>query len=553
MAGWSTARGTLAPGEIDMGTTVRTERGRGSTSSSANGTRPGVARRLTLAAVALGLVAGLGACSSSDDGGSNAKATTTTKASTYTTRPAAVRPEGPAATIDKELTAGKGPALTDLAPPDLAGHDFVEHEFQVSGTAVTYEPKGDLAKDGRWSVTEGPTADYTTRVVVRRPESAEDFNGTVVVEWLNVSGGLDANPDWGYLADELLRRGYAWAGVSVQSIGVEGGPVAVSVPVAGSLAGQGLKKMVPERYADLHHPGDGFSYDMYTQVARALRANAATTDDNAILGSLKPEILLAAGESQSGFALTSYADAVQPLTEAFDGFFIHSRGGGGLPIGTQTNSDIAGALARDAAPIRTDLDVPVLMLESESDVVGILGYHAARQDDTDQIRLWEMAGTSHVDRYLLGPIADAMDCGVAINDGPMHFIAKAGLRALDTWAKGGQAPPKAPRLDASGSGSDLAYVRDDLGIVKGGIRTPLVDVPVDVLSSEPGPKPSTVCLLMGSTTALSAAQLKDLYPTRQSYVDAYLKATDAVVAKGFVLEEDRQALLDASDPDRIPT
>ena len=78
-----------------MGTTVRTNQDRARTSCSPDGTRPGVARRLTLAAVALGLVAGLGACSSSDDGGSTAKATTTTKVTTSTSRPVRERPEGP--------------------------------------------------------------------------------------------------------------------------------------------------------------------------------------------------------------------------------------------------------------------------------------------------------------------------------------------------------------------------------------------------------------------------------------------------------------------------
>ena len=29
-----------------------------------------------------------------------------------------------------------------------------------------------------------------------RPADAARFNGTVVVEWLNVSGGLDGAPDW---------------------------------------------------------------------------------------------------------------------------------------------------------------------------------------------------------------------------------------------------------------------------------------------------------------------------------------------------------------------
>jgi hypothetical protein len=520
-------------------------------------------RAAALAVVGL-LVVGATACSDDKgdekgDGTANASSTTGAGAS-RTTNPVPEpvdRPKGPAAEVVKELTEGKGSALTDLQPPALADHGFVEHEFAVKGTATAYEADGELSTDGMWTITPTGTADYVTRVVVRRPEKAADFNGTVVVEWLNVSGGLDANPDWGYLADELLRGGYAWVGVSAQSIGVEGGPVAVSVPVAGDMAGKGLKKLVPERYGSLHHPGDGFSYDMYTQVARAVRASggsgAGSSGDSGLLGDLEPEVVLAAGESQSAFALTSYANGVQPLTKAFDGFFIHSRGGAGLPFGTPKSSDIAGAIGRQPAQIRTDLDAPVIMVQTESDVAGILGYYAARQDDTDKIRLWEVAGTAHVDRYLLGPIADAIGCALPINAGPLHFAAKAALRGLDHWARTGEAPPKAERLEVSDAGGSPTYVRDANGVAKGGIRTPEVDVPVDVLSGDPSPNPSTICLLMGSTKALSDQQLSALYPTRADYRARYEKAADAAIEAGFVLPEDRDALLADAQPDRIPS
>ena len=84
-----------------------------------------------------------------------------------------------------------------------------------------------------------------------------------------MSGGLDAAPDYTYLRSEIVRRGYAWVGVSAQLIGIEGGPVAVSVPQAEAAgAGKGIKHIDPARYGDLVHPGDAFSYDIYTQVAR---------------------------------------------------------------------------------------------------------------------------------------------------------------------------------------------------------------------------------------------------------------------------------------------
>ena len=49
----------------------------------------------------------------------------------------------------------------------------------------------------------------------------ERFSGTVIVEWLNVSGGLDAAPDWISMHTEIIREGHVWVGVSAQVDGIE--------------------------------------------------------------------------------------------------------------------------------------------------------------------------------------------------------------------------------------------------------------------------------------------------------------------------------------------
>ena len=512
--------------------------------------RPGPATALALAAA---LLVGAVGCSS-DDGDDRADTTAAASATSSTTGadpsegerglpPERDRLDGPAATVVGELTGGGGVALTDIKVPDLAGNGFVEHEYAVEGTATSYvaeDPATDLPASGEFALTEGTSADYRTRIVVRRPEKTEDFNGTVVVEWLNVSGGLDANPDWMYLADEILRGGYAWVGVSAQHIGVEGGPVAVAVGAAGDLAGKGLKAMVPERYGELSHPGDAYSYDMFTQVSRALRQSGA----DGPLGGLEAQAVIAAGESQSAFALTTYANGVQPLTQEFDAFFVHSRGGPALPLGEAGGGvGISDSIADTPTRIRTDVGVPVLMLQSESDVIGLLNFFPARQDDTDHVRLWEVAGTAHVDRYMLGPIADTMECGTPINDGPMHWAAKAGLRHLDGWSRGGDAPPEAPRFEVDESGAEPVYVRDADGIVEGGIRTPAVDVPIQIHSGQASPGGSVACLLMGSTIDLPATTLAEWYPSEEDYLAAYETATDEAITAGFVLADDREAML----------
>ena len=455
------------------------------------------------------------------------------------------RPVGPVADVSEEIAGGTGPFVAS-ASPFVAPAGYVEREYVASGTATAYEPSGELTDDGLWSFEPSTTAAYRTRIVVRRPANAADASGTVLVEWLNVSGGVDANPDYVMLEEEIIRQGHTWIGVSAQIIGVEGGPVIVTAPGGEGIAGEGLKRIDPARYGSLQHPGDGYSFDIFTQVARAVRHGGA------LLGGAKPRVVLAVGESQSAFALTTYYDGVQPLTLAFDGFFVHSRGAPSLPlVGPGEYAALADAIGGSLRPLfRDDLEAPVVDVQAESDVTGILGSNAVRQADSDRFRLWEVTGTAHADTRLLGANADLLDCGAPINDGPMHLVAKAAFRSLDMWVRTGEPPPLASRLELT-EGAPPEVRRDGDGIALGGLRTPPVDVPVDVLSGVPGSNPDILCILLGSTKPLPDARLAELYPSRGDYVQRYEAATQRAIDAGLVLEDDRDALLAFAQPSRI--
>ena len=145
--------------------------------------------------------------------------------------------------------------------------------------------------------TPTTTAAYKTRILVRRPTIPPHFNGTVMVEWMNVSAGESA-PDWDFLNPMLMRDGYAYVGVSAQALGVDGGKSILGTPAARAAAGWCSEE--PSRYGSLHHPGDQYALDMYAQIGQALRdAHGA-----GVLGGLKPQHILAVGESQSAFYLT---------------------------------------------------------------------------------------------------------------------------------------------------------------------------------------------------------------------------------------------------------
>ena len=170
-----------------------------------------------------------------------------------------------------------------LGTYDLATLGYRAAEFFVSGTASSY------ATDDR--------ADYTTRIVVLTPTDDAAFNGTVIVEWLNVSGGIDAPAVWFMAHREIAREGYAFVAVSVQRVGVEGGASLVGLDMS-------LKTQEPERYSRLRHPGDAFAYDIFSQAALLVR--------DGLLGQLDLKAVLAVGESQSAAYLTTYVNDVDP-------------------------------------------------------------------------------------------------------------------------------------------------------------------------------------------------------------------------------------------------
>ena len=224
-----------------------------------------------------------------------------------------------AATLEGPITS-PGSAFLVSTTFDPAEVGYVQEEYFLSGTASAYTSAGGaFTSDGAWTAARGETADYKTRIVVYRPTNPRKFNGTVVVEWLNVSGGLDAPPDWTQAHTGLIREGFAWVGVSAQKVGVDGGPALVGVV---SLP---LKTVDPARYGSLVHPGDSFSYDIFSQAGQAVRRPAGTGP----LGPLQVKHVIAAGESQSAFRLVTYVNAVDPLEKVYDGFLIHSRSAGG--------------------------------------------------------------------------------------------------------------------------------------------------------------------------------------------------------------------------------
>jgi acetyl esterase/lipase len=393
---------------------------------------------------------------------------------------------------------------------DLAGHDWVEEEYFVEGTANRYtSPDLETA-----TVVDGPHA-YRTRVVVRRPRDPARFNGTVVVEWNNVTASQDIDIDWLQVGDHLMRNGYAWLGVSAQRVGVDH-----------------LREWSPDRYGTLDVTVDGsitddaLSYDIFAAVGRLVRAPAAVP----LLPGFAVERVLATGHSQSAGRLATYLNNVHPLDPVFDGVVVH--GGGGV--------------------IRSDQEVEVFKLMAETDMPRRID---TRQPDTDTFVQWEVAGSSHVDifyaeeRAKVAAVQQGRDPATATpatpscaeppySRVPFRHVMHAALEHLVRWVDGGPPPPSAPVLQSAPAGSADAFARDERGNALGGIRLAAHAVPTATnsgLNSGSG-----FCRLYGAHYPFDAATLAALYPTHADYVAQVREAVRSNLDAGFILEHDAE-------------
>ena len=413
---------------------------------------------------------------------------------------------------------------------------FVEQEFAMSGLAKKYKGVGTFGNDGKWGATvaSNNTA-YNTLMIVRRPASNANFNGIVIVEWLNVSTGYPLDVDWGMAHEAILRDGYAYIGVNVQKVGI-----------------QGVQKLKQygSRYAAESIPDDDISYDILSQTAQAVRDQSGL-----LLGGLTPQKIIASGHSQSAARLITYANAVQPIEKVFDGILIHGRLGTGPKLASSDSMPISTA-------IRSDTNVPIFLLQSEFDASAAPS--TSKQIDTDKIREWEVAGTSHADQYLLDNIGEVSTrdvgwtpptCSSPYNAVPFYMTEIAAFNHLKTWMTTGIAPPTAPRLQRDVLGS---IKKDANGNALGGLRLAEIDVPVAKYGHANSTTGSLAfldlfaCVAGGNTNAFAAAKLKSLYPTHDDYVNKYRAAADATQAKGYIRPVDHDNAVARAQSANVP-
>lgn len=430
---------------------------------------------------------------------------------------------------------------------DLGDVGYQQQEFFITGTASAYTNLNELGSDGLWEVEPGEQADYRTRVLMYTPIDMASFSGSVYVEWLNVTTGFELPVSYASVHNELLREGHAIALVSAQFAGVEG--------AENPLLPLHLKAINPTRYGELNHPGDSFSYDIFTQIAGLLRE----VDDNELLDDAAASHIFAMGQSQSASRLVTYFNAIQPLYNTFDGFLIQNRGAGSSGLAQLPLAEIP---TPRPALLRTDTTTVVINVQGESDILG-RDAETSRQDDNNYYRLWEVAGSAHNDEYTFvsgrsdigddprfavvveqTSILGFQECNLPMNSGYLVWPLNAAIHALDRWARGGEPPTEVARLDLDSSG--LSFSLDDTGNVTGGLRTSYVDAPAAVLSGL-GQEGNAFCFLFGTTKLFDEATMAMRYVDKSGYRAAVSDSVAEGITRGTLLENDAQRIIDAAD------
>ncbi|NJN50636.1 MAG: hypothetical protein HC809_01410 [Gammaproteobacteria bacterium] len=186
--------------------------------------------------------------------------------------------------------------------------------------------------------------------------------------------------------------------------------------------------------------------------------------------------------------------------------------------------------------IRDDSRKPVFIVNSELEAIACYG---VRQPDSDRLRWWESAGTCHVSQQSLAARARMAQrdqivtrpSGGSINAIPIGPLYDAAYHHMHSWLSDGIPPPVQPRIAFAGDPAQV--VRDADGIAQGGIRLPQVEVPLAQNSAIPLSN-DIFAYLGGSSRPFAAAELRDRYGKRETFLARFEQAARRAVSDGVL-------------------
>jgi hypothetical protein len=449
-------------------------------------------------------------------------------------------------------------AMVSVPPVDLAARGYVEEEFFVSGTGNVY----DWETDGSIKIrTSG--LPYTTRILVRKPANAAGFSGTVLVDIGNRADGFDTIAVWGQLNDHLLSNGHAYVAVTAFSGNIGSLKIfdnkryaGLSFPKPSEKCGSGTPaRDIYNRPAQFFPEAeDGIRWDVMSQVGALLKSKSPS---NPLAGY---NVQYVYASMQSGGDLPTYVSAIAKNVKlengkpVYDAYLIKDSGAPGA-----LNACSQRFAANDPRRIFRNVGVPVIQIHAQNAVAADI----RRQDsDTpgDQFRRYELPGASHFDEVHFEykpPVKDLMAAAVPmreylavpneceprvpINDFPQPYLFAGAFANLDQWVRKGTPPPKGQPIEVKeGQRGAVNFVNDDLGIVRGGVRTPWVDVPSGTFY--PNMTGEGTCRNIGYWIPFSWPRLEAIYGSYANYSKKFLEAVDRTVKERWILPADGEKI-----------
>lgn len=458
-------------------------------------------------------------------------------------------------------------------PVQLGTLGYAESELLVSGYGRIYEWTG-AAAAAEVSVRAADVP-WATRVLVRRPVDPAKASGLVVVELLNPTGLYDFAPLWGFSWQHFTRRGDVWVGVTVKPVAAEAlrrfdpvryGSLSFAYRQAPDCRPAATGAGMPGAGSDANYPPDaenGLAFDIIAQVGALLRSSSK---ENPLLD-INPWKVVAAGYSQTGGYITTYANALHGLLRRGDGAPIYD--GYLNAAGAQSNVPLnqCAAPLPDDDPRRGALprDVPFVTAQTESDFNRGAALQLRRADSDepgDRFRLYEIPGAGHAGPFAAGVPSDADMKRIGLSppaadlcveprgDYPVGLVFNALWQQYTEWLTAGTPMVQLPRIE---TGADGMPLRDEQGNALGGWRLPALDLPLASYSGRSTPRDDSdrarnACALTGAKQPLEAATLKALHRSRAAYQQALRLSIDQAVQERRLVREDGEALKAAPVP-----
>ena len=402
----------------------------------------------------------------------------------------AARIEGPI-----PVTAGSVPFCAmqnSRRPVRLENYGYAEEEFFASGTANVYRE----TEAGLETVhTDVP---YKTRLIVRRPADPARFSGRVYFDILNATQNYDIEDLWHRIYIWCMEQGHGYIGITSKPVNAQ------SLKHYDYARYQSLDWSSPEAVplptpcieGEIPGTEEGLIWDMIAQTAAAVRRGGCSV----LFGGQKVDYLCLTGQSQSGFYLNTFVAHFDPYLrdaegkDLFDGYMNMV----GVPFERELRQGISHVRFSLKPRRRLKSRIPMIMVSSEGDASLFSGRMSGVWDDLprdsdtpeDRCRYYEIAGAPHTDincRILSSdeevlrtghmPIRVEPDRRMAVNDFPLAEYICGFLEKLYRWRVEGTAPEVSPRFER---GADGTLLRDSFGNVRGGFRTPYVDIPLAV-------------------------------------------------------------------------